>query len=108
MTAARYRTEGGAVILLGEPLPPVFAAQVRRGELVRVDGPISPASAVVEPAPSDDKGRWEEYAVALGLPAAEARAASKPDLIARLATPKPKPKPRSRPKPEDKPDLSGL
>jgi len=80
----RFRTEGGAVITLPLPLTPVFAGQLRRHELVELevnDETGEAASAVLQPAKSDTKGRWEEYAVSRGATVADAKSASKADLI---------------------------
>lgn len=81
-----FRTEGGAEIELDVPLSPLFAAQLRRGELVRIDAPAAVVSTVPEPAHTDSKGRWEEYAISRGASTAAVKAASKAQLIAEHST----------------------
>ncbi len=87
-TSGRFRTEGGAEIRLDLPLSPLFADQVRRGELVDLDRDGADTVAVLRPARTDPKGRWEEYAVACGASAAEARSATKGELVERYGTDK--------------------
>lgn len=79
-----FRTEGGALLRFALPLTPVFAAQERRGEIVRVDEPVPAAASGRKPARTDSKGAWEEWAIANGSTVAEARAASKAVLIERF------------------------
>ena len=85
-TVGRFRTEGGAEIELDLPLGPLFADQLRRGELVSLDADGHDTVAVPRPARTDPKGRWEEYAVARGATVAQAKAAPKAELIERYGT----------------------
>lgn len=85
-TPGRFRTEGGADIVLDVPLAPLFADQLRRGELVPVDDDGAATSAVPQPARTGAKGLWEEYAVACGATVADAKSASKAELIERYGS----------------------
>lgn len=81
-STGRFRTEGGAEITLDLPLSKVFAEQLRRHELVQLDaeGDGEPET-VQQPGKGEAKGRWEEFAVSRGATVADAKAASKADLI---------------------------
>lgn len=80
-TTGRFRTEGGTVLTLALPLSSVFAAQLRRHELSQLDSDADERAPVLQPAKTDSKGLWEEYAISRGATTAEAKSASKADLV---------------------------
>lgn len=79
-----YRGEGGALFELAHPLAAVYADQVRRGQLIEVPDGAGDAAvpvAVTEPAKTDPKAAWVDYAVASGATRADAEQVTKPELI---------------------------
>ncbi|MEU0354968.1 hypothetical protein [Streptomyces cyaneofuscatus] len=109
MAAREYVGAGGMRVLLDEPLDPMMAAQVNRGELrlaedgdplldpdhkvlpqVIQHGADAPAAtrvgrnvhgAAERPEPSDHTGAWATYAVRLGLLATKASTMSHQQLL---------------------------
>lgn len=109
MTAREYVGAGGMRVLLDEPLDPMMAAQVARGELrlaedgdplldpdqavlpqVIQHGADAPAATRVgknvhgtpeKPEPGDHTGAWATYAVRLGLLATKASTMSRQQLV---------------------------
>ncbi|KFK87848.1 hypothetical protein IX27_18335 [Streptomyces sp. JS01] len=109
MAAREYVGAGGMRVLLDEPLDPMMAAQVHRGELRLVGdgdplldpgqkvlpqviqhGADAPAAtrvgknvhgAAEKPAPGDHTGAWATYAVRLGLLATKASTMSHQQLL---------------------------
>lgn len=91
-TAIVYVYRGGVVDLTAEQAEHLTSVGLVE-KLADVDtdpvvaaGPAAAAAAVVEapvrPAEDADKSVWEAYAVRSGLPASDAEAASKEDLVA--------------------------
>ena len=81
---ALYRGEGGVVFDFDEPLSKVFAEQVRKHLLVKVDSEDSADVAVRQPARTDAKALWVDYAVAHGMSRKDADESTKADLIERF------------------------
>lgn len=76
-----YRGEGGCVFEFDEPLPKAFAEQVRKHLLVPVESEDDPQVAVSEPAKTDAKSAWVDFAVAHGMSRKDADAATKAELV---------------------------
>lgn len=81
-----YRGEGGVVFEIDEPLPKVFAEQLRKHLLVPVESEDDPQVAVSEPSKTDAKSQWVDYAVAHGMSRQDADAATKVELVEKFGS----------------------
>lgn len=94
MASGYFRGSGGQILQMDLPLPEVYADQVTRGHLKRVnadgspysgdaDGAAEGAPPVERPAQSAPKGEWIGWAVAQGADPEAAAGMTKADLIDR-------------------------
>lgn len=94
MAGREYQGAGGLRLHLDEPLSPQMDDQIRKGHLVPVAADASEEEASTEQTPQTPAGDepkrpaanakvddWRAYAVSLGMPEDEARAATKAELI---------------------------
>lgn len=94
MASGYFRGSGGQILQMDLPLPEVYADQVTRGQLRRVnadgsdytgdvDGAAEGAPPVERPAQSAQKADWVGWAVAQGADPEAAAGMTKADLIDR-------------------------
>lgn len=92
MATGFFRGSGGAVMEMDLPLPEVYADQVTRGYLKRVNADGTPWTGEAEsaaegapvserPAQSAQKADWVGWAVAQGADPEEAAGMTKADLV---------------------------
>lgn len=84
-STGRFRTEGGAEIVLTLPLSAEFAGQQARGELVALDGDGTPtvvdAGPAVRPPDRAPKAEWVAFAVAQGADPVDAEGLTRAELV---------------------------
>lgn len=88
MAGREYQGAGGMRLHLDEPLSPQMAEQVRKGHLVPVGDDVAAAepeapeaqTAPERPAATAKVDEWRTYAVSLGMPEDDAKAATKAEL----------------------------